>query len=60
MSSYFKLVETVTEPFTNENTDVLSVSSVRSSLQFTEAETVTDSSLNMNNILQKLKVPLSI
>lgn len=37
-----------------------SVSSVRSSLQFTEAETVTDSSLNMNNILQKLKVPLSI
>lgn len=37
-----------------------SVSSVRSSLQSTEAETVTDSSLNMNNILQKMKVPLSI
>lgn len=42
-------VETVTEFSTNENTDILSVSSMRSTLQSTEEETVTDSSINMNN-----------
>lgn len=42
-------VETVTEFSTNENTDILSVSSVGSTLQSTEVETVTDFSINMNN-----------